>query len=429
MSTEQRTQGRGRRTKLAGAGLKIALIFAVAVITIVWKLEASGIKKPVDKAEVKAKPSSAFFMPTEAQWKNLAVEPVRLITFRTERVAEGRIAINDYKTTPVFSPYSGRVTRIFAEAGAVLQQGAPLYLIEATEFVQAQNDLTVSINGLNKAEAAYRLAKINVDRQQKLYAVQAVAKRDWEQAQSDFTAAENDLSSAKVAIEAVKNRLRILGKSAAEIDQIVAGSARINPEVAVRAPISGTLVSRKLGLGQYIQAAASDPVFTLGDLSTVWVVANVRESDAPYVHVGQTVEVKVLALPDKPVTAKIVYVAPSLDPNTHRLIARAEIDNADGSLKPEMFANIIIVAGETATAPAVPQTAIVYEGPSTRVWVVDKDRRIQSRTIAVGRASQGMVEVLRGLAAGESVVTSGALFIDRAANAETSSLELDRTNQ
>jgi cobalt-zinc-cadmium efflux system membrane fusion protein len=161
---------------------------------------------------------------------------------------------------------------------------------------------------------------------------------------------------------------------------------------------------------------ASNPVYTIGNLSTVWLIANVRETDAPLMHVGEAVEVHVLAFPGHVFNAKISWVAPSIDSNTHRLSVRADVENPRGELKPGMFANFSIITGETATAPAVPQRAIVYEGDTARVWVAEDDGTIAARSIRTGRIADGMVAILAGVSAGEKVVTSGALFIDRAAS-------------
>ncbi len=359
-------------------------------------------------------PASSGFQPTEAQWRNLKTKPVRLVTFAAEHQAEGRIAINDYKSTPVFSPYSGRVTRIFAETGATVAQGDPLYAIDATEFVQAQNDLTTAVNGRNKAQAQYRLTQINEGRQRDLFAAKAAAKRDWEQAQADFTSASNDLKTAEIGIESVRKRLRILGKPEKEIDQLTTHGGQINPEAIVEAPISGTVIQRKVSAGQYIQSGANDPVFTIGDLSTIWLVANLHETDIPFVHLGAMLKTSVLALPDKPLLAKVVYIAPMVDPATRRLTVRAEIQNPGLALKPEMFASFTIISGDPQPHPAVPQSAIIYEGSEAHVWVVGMDRRITSRKVVLGQAAGNMIEVRSGLTAGEEVVTSGALFIDRA---------------
>jgi len=189
----------------------------------------------------------------------------------------------------------------------------------------------------------------------------------------------------------------------------------------VRAPIGGIITQRQIGLGQFINstaAGASSPVYTIGDLSTVWLIANVREVDAPLMRVGEPVEVHVLAFPGRVFRAKISWVAPSIDPNMHRLAVRADVENPDGALKPGMFANFSIITGEAETAPAVPTRAIVYEGDTARVWVAGEDGTIAVRPVHTGRSTDGMVEILAGLSPGEKIVTSGALFIDRAASTD-----------
>lgn len=181
------------------------------------------------------------------------------------------------------------------------------------------------------------------------------------------------------------------------------------------APIRGIVVDRQIGPGQYAQSGASTPVFTIADLSTVWLVANVRETDASRVQRGQTVQVHVLAYPDRTFSARVVYVAPTIDPNTHRLTVRAVIDNPDGTLKPEMFANFVILTSAADQSPAVPDGAVIYEGEAAHVWVVLPDNTIAIRSIRVGRSNDGFVEVLEGLKPGDQVVIKGSLFIDRAA--------------
>src|SRR5262249_41925126 len=158
----------------------------------------------------------------------------------------------------------------------------------------------------------------------------------------------------------------------------------INPATPIYAPIAGTIVQRKVGPGQYVGSGASDPVFVIGDLSTVWVVAYIRETEAPLVHIGQAIYFTVLAYPDKAFPANISYVAAALDPTTRRLLVRATVNNSAGLLKPEMFASVKILTGEGDTAIAVPRDAIIYEGGNARVWVVRDDKAIELRRIKVG---------------------------------------------
>lgn len=158
----------------------------------------------------------------------------------------------------------------------------------------------------------------------------------------------------------------------------------MNPEAIVYAPIGGTVTQRQVGLGEYINSAASgasNPVFSIGDMSKVWLLANVHEADAPAMQLGQAVEVHVLAFPGRVFKAKPTYVAAAIDPNTHRLPVRAEVENPDGALKPEMFANFSIITGNAVTAPAVPEEAVIYEGQTARVWVAGKDKSLGLREI------------------------------------------------
>ena len=221
----------------------------------------------------------------------------------------------------------------------------------------------------------------------------------------------------------MRNRLRILGRSDAEISAFEnePNAQKMNSEALVRAPVAGTVTQRQVGLGQYINSAstgASNALYSISNLSTVWLIANVREMDAPSMHIGDPVEVRVLAYPGRVFKAKITWVASSIDPSIHRLPVRAAVENPDGALKPMMFASFGIITGGDTVAPAVPQSAVVYEGEEARVWVAHDDGTVAARSIRTGRNSNGMVEVSAGLNPGEKVVTSGTLFIDRAAQHE-----------
>jgi membrane fusion protein, heavy metal efflux system len=354
------------------------------------------------------------FRPTPAQLATLKVAPVETVTFRTEQATDGKIALNNDRTTPVFSPYSGRVTKVIANLGDDVRQGERLLAVEAVEFAQGQNDLISAVSALNTARSQLSLAQTNEQRKHALYEAKAGALQDWQQSQAELNTAQNNLRAAETALALVRNKLHILGKSDKEIAALE-NAQRVDPVSFVLAPISGRVTDRQVGLGQYIQAGATTPVYSIGDLSTVWLIANVREADAPLMRRGAPVEVHVLALPGRVFKAKLAYVAPSVDPNTRRLQVRAEVENPDGALKPEMFASFSIVTGTESASPAVPQEAVVYEGDTARVWVVQPDGSIGSREIRIGRTSNGMLEVVAGLKAGEKVVTSGTLFVDRAA--------------
>ncbi len=357
------------------------------------------------------------FRPSAAQLASLKVVPVVRAPFRTEHVTDGKIAINADRTTAVFSPYSGRVTQVLAKPGDFVKQGQPLLAVEASEFVQGQSDLLAAQATLASAQSQLSMAQTTEKRKHALFDAKAGSKQDWEQSQNDLTAAQSAYRTSEAALAAVRNRLKILGKTDAEIDAL--GRAEKMDAVAyVLAPITGTITDRQVGPGQYLQAGAANPAYTVGDLATVWLVANVRETDAPFARKGQTVEVRALALPERVFMARITYVAPSLDPATHRLAVRAEVANRDGLLKPEMFARFSIISGGVTGSPAVPESGVIYEGSEARVWILGDDGTLALRTIHPGRSANGLLEVLDGVKPGEKVVASGALFIDRAAQGE-----------
>lgn len=406
------TRALSRRTQVVVV-LILALV-AAAALGLAWL----GEHLFPGAAEVKTDANSGVppgaFRPTPAQLANLKVTPVATMVFRGEQVTDGKIAINNDKTTPVFSPYSGRVTKVIANLGDEVKQGTPLLAIAATEFAQGQNDLLSAASALETARSQFNLAQANEKRKHGLYDAKAGSLQDWLQSQTDLVSAESNLRAAETAVGLVRNRLRILGKSDAEISALETAKT-MDPVAFVVAPINGTVIDRQVGLGQYVQSNAANPVYAIGDLSTVWLVANVREVDAPRMQRGAPIEVHVLALPERVFRAKLTYVAPSVDPNTRRLPVRAEIANQDRMLKPEMFASFSISTGGESAASAVPEGAIIYEGDTARVWVAQDNGTLALRQIQTGRASNGMIEAVRGLTPGEKVVTSGSLFIDRAA--------------
>jgi cobalt-zinc-cadmium efflux system membrane fusion protein len=355
------------------------------------------------------------YTPTPAEWASLTLEPVTERIFRAETVTEGKIAVDEDRSTPVFSPYVGRVTKLLVRPGDSVTRQQPLFVIEAADTVQAQNDLVAAVTGLNKAKSALDLAQLQYKRAKDLFEGKAVPLKDYQQAEATLIQAQNDLRSSETALEASRNKLRILGFTDEAISTFQE-KGRINPETTVFSPIRGTVVQRKIGPGQYVNSGASDPVFVIGDLSTVWLTAFVRETDASKVSVGQEIAFNVLALPGRPLTARIDYVSAAIDPATRRLLVRATIDNKDGLLKPEMFANVTIYSAGDHPAIALPKQALIYEGDQVRVWVAHEDKSIELRRIKPGLTNGDLVEVEGNLQPGERIVTKGSLFIDRAAS-------------
>lgn len=358
-------------------------------------------------------PDYSFRLPV-AQARLLRIEPVGRRDFRPERMAEGRISYNEDRSTPVFAPYTGRVVRVIAQPGQQVQAGEVLFEIETTDLTQAANDMLGALDAASRARTQLTLAGRNIARQRELFAARAAARRDLEQAEADLANAEGDLRTAEATLAAARDRLRVLGRDAAAIAEIER-TRRVNAVVSVVAPLAGTVVQRRIGPNQWLGAGGSDPVYTIADLSDVWLVAGVRELDAPLVRVGQEIEVTVDALPGRSFAARIEHVGAALDPATRRMSIRAAVQDPEHLLKPEMFASFRIAVGEARNAVAVPASALIHRGAAVSLWEALDDTRFILRSVRVGLQIGGYAQITEGLEDGARVVSGGALFIDRAA--------------
>lgn len=397
-----------RNTRIILAGC-VAVIVAGSAYTLSYVGKGNAAADAIDR---QARFVDGKFYPSSAQRAALMLQRVELEKLPVEFTTEGKIGIDEDRSTAIFSPYAGRVISLLAAPGDLVKKGQPLFVLEAADSVQVQNDFISALTTLNKAKSALYLAEVLDKRMSTLYNSNIAPLKDLQQAQAGLTTAQNDVRTAQTALQAMRNRLYILGKTEAEVNKFEETGA-ITADSTVFAPLSGTILQRKTGPGQYISTNSTDPVFTIGDISTVWLIGFVRESDAPKVKLGQTIRFSVLAYPNRQFEARINYVAKMLDSGSRRLTVRATIDNAEELLNPEMFASVTIAANEGEALPTIPVDSIIYEGDQARLWVVLEDGAVVPRKIKLGAASGRRIQVVSGLTAGEQIVTRGGLFIDR----------------
>lgn len=374
--------------RIAGA----LLVLAVALFWLVPKL--IGLWTPPPPPPPAHQDGS--FEATDREWQTLRFAPAQSASIGENASSDGKIAVDDDLTTPVYSPFTGRVTRILVKAGDRVSAGQVLFAVAANEAAQSDADLAT-------AAAQLKLAAATEARQHDLYDHKGAALKDWQQAQSDLVAAQ-------AALAAAQGRRNALG------------GAVEHGEGVVRAPVSGVVTQRLIGPGQMIASASgggATQAFTISTFDKVWLVGNLREEDASRAHVGMTAEVRPLGSGEV-LHARVTYVAPTIDPNTRRLTVRAELPNPDGHLKPETFASFTLLTGNEHPALTVPEDAVIFEAQTARVWVVTdaKAHRLALRQITTGQVANDTVEVTGGLKPGETVVTAGSLFIDRGAKAD-----------
>lgn len=346
------------------------------------------------------------------QVHQLAVVPVVTDQFRIQKMAIGQIAFNEDASTIVLTPFSGRVTRLIAKIGDDVKRGDPLFEIDSPEVVQAQTDLIAALHGLEKSKSALALAQRTLDRQTGLLKDKATSMREVDSARNDFAAAESDLATAQGTLTAARNKLRVIvGRDRGEVERLERERS-VNPLITINAPIDGTVISRKVGPGQYVRSDAADSLYGIADLTTMWLKANVPENDIASVQVGQEIEVRVTALPDKVYQARIVAIGAASDSATRRVVVRSELPNPDRRLKSEMFASFKITISGGEPLPVVPIEAVIRDGETSVVWVEREPLLFARRKVKVGLERDGRVQVLEGVKAGEQVVGRGAVFVD-----------------
>jgi cobalt-zinc-cadmium efflux system membrane fusion protein len=397
-------------------GLPIVALLALGAgaLLLTWAIGSNTDMSEASEAARDTARSSRSFVPTPEQWAGVTVAPAQQRVFGSEQITQGRIAVDEHRSTPIFSPYAGRVTRLLVKPGDTVERGQPLFMVEATGMVQAQNDFMAALAATNEARSDVKLTQTVDKRLHDLSDVKAISLRERQQAQTDLTAVQNDLGDAETALKAARNRLRMLGKIEAEIATFEQ-TGRMSPDTPIAAPVGGTIVQRTAGPGEHVGTESADPVFVIGDPSRVWLVTQLRETDASEVRVGQALRFTVRAVPDRVFQANISYVATALDPATRRLLVRATVRNFEGLLKPDMLASVTILPDEGDNGVAIPRDAIIYGGSTARVWVARDDKSVETRRIKTGLRNGNMVQIVDGLRAGEKVITKGSLFIDRIA--------------
>lgn len=381
----------------------LAAIVLAAVLTL-------GRVSPMLAAESEAKGGETVRVAPD-QMHQLEIVTVQSHPFRLQKAAVGQIAFNEDTSTVVLTPFSGRVTRLIARIGDAVRRGDPLFEIDSQEVVQPQNDYIAAVATVNKARVQLDLARIAEKRGRDLYEGQAGALKEWQQAQDKLVAAENDLRASESALDAANHRLLIIGRTQAEIGKLH-GKGDINRTVAIQAPIDGTVVARRIGPGQFVRSDTGEALYTLADVSTMWLKAQVPETDIPMVRLGQELEVRVTALPGRTYRARVTTIGAASDMATHRVVVRSEIPNPDGALKAEMFALIKITTGDGETSPAVPVEAVIREPEASVVWVEREPMLFERRKVTLGIEQDNRLQIRDGLNVGDQVVGRGAIFID-----------------
>jgi membrane fusion protein, heavy metal efflux system len=335
---------------------------------------------------------------SDSQLGAISVAAVGLRDFPVEKESVGSIDFNEDLSVQVFSPYQGRIIQAFPDLGDDVKRGQVLFTIESPDFIAAQSSLISAAAVFDQTTSALNRAKT-------LYAAKGIDQNDYE------TAVANQ-ASAEGALHAARHAVAIFGKTEAEIDHLVA-SRKVETALVVKSPIAGRITARNAAPGLLEQPGNAPAPYSVADLSTVWMLANVPESEAPDFKTGQAVSVSVAAFPGRTFTGTITAIGATVDPNSRRITLRSVIRNPKHELLPNMFAAFVIRTAPPARAPAVPLNGVVREGDGTMsVWVVGSDpHRFTRRSVRIGEQRDGYDEILEGVKSGERVAVDGAIFL------------------
>jgi membrane fusion protein, heavy metal efflux system len=334
---------------------------------------------------------------SDKQASTLKSKSVELRDFALFKTAVGTIDFNEDLLVQVFSQYPGKILRANFNIGDDVKVGDILFTIDSPDLLQSESTLLASAGVLE-------LQKRVLARATMLLKAGGSAQKDVDQSTSDQQTAEGNFKAAKDSV-------RIFGKSAEEIEQILL-ARKVDSTLVVPSPISGRVVARNAAPGFLTQPGNAPAPYSVADLSTMWMLANVIETDAPAYKLGQDVEVRVPAYPDTVFKGHVTTLGSIIDPNSHRQLVRSQIDDPKHLLRSGMFASFVIRVGDPVRSLAVPANGVVREGDGTMtVWVTSDSRRFTKRTVRVGLQQDGWTQILEGLQPTEIVVTDGAVFL------------------
>ena len=306
----------------------------------------------------------------------------------------GRVTLDEHRVARIGPSISGRVVEVRAFTGRQVNKGDVLAVLNSTELSHAQADYL-------KAETQIGLQRLTAERARRLYREGIISEVTLREREAAFDEAE-------VEIHALADQLAVMGMSPDAIQKLQQ-HGHIDSTTRLTSTISGTVIERKISVGQIVEI--SDELFTVADLSSVWVAAEAPELDAYLVQVGSRVEARIPALPHEHFVGQIVFVADIVKPETRTVTVRMEVDNSHRRLKPEMLADMMITR-TSESALTIPAQAVLRVGDHDQVFVQEALDRVALRPVRLGETRAGRRQVLEGLIAGDVIVVDGAFHLN-----------------
>lgn len=372
---------------------KKTLLLALAAICTLTVLSACT-KEKVDAAATKPAADPNLVTAPDSLLPQVKLEAVGTAPVsETLRVA-GRIDFDEQRVARIGAPVTGRVVDLLANPGDSVRAGQALAQLHSVELGNAQLAYV-------KTAAQARLQAQAAERAKLLFNADVIGAAELQRRESEFAIAQAEQRAAA-------DQLRVLGVSTSSLDSI-AKSGGINSVSPVVATLSGVVVERKVAKGQVVQPA--DALYTVADLSRVWVIAQVPEAESTQVKAGQQVQIEVPALGNGPLTGKLIYVGDTVNSETRTVMVRTELENPKRELKPAMLATMLIQARPQERL-VLPSAAVVREDNADFVFVSLGEKKFRLTSVKLGPEQNGRRVVESGLQAGDQVVVEGAFHLN-----------------
>jgi cobalt-zinc-cadmium efflux system membrane fusion protein len=332
-------------------------------------------------------------MTAEMQKQNgILVGPVKTQRLAGVISATGKVEANADRIAHVSPRISGKIVAVRSSLGDSIGAGQVLVTLDSVELGEA-------LNRYHQSRTRLALAQSNMDRIKVLVEKKIAARKDILQAETDYRMAQTELHTDE-------ERLSLYGVSPSDIRN----TNHRRPLLPVRSPINGVITEKHAIVGELSDPSKS--LYSVADLSSVWVVVDINEKDLAKIHRGQTAAVFVGAFPDLKLKGHITYIADQVDPNSRTVKARIEVPNPGRKLKPEMFATIeLALAADAPPVLALPEDAVQELDGRKVVFVMEKKDEFVARPVQTGRTSGGVVEVLSGLKEGEMYAIKGSFIL------------------
>ncbi len=363
---------------------------------------ASAIAAPAPPAQ-KGLTGEVIMDPAAPELKQMTIEAVRAVPVAVDEVtATARIQANPHNVGHAVVPVPGRIVGVMAKLGDSVVQGQPLVAIESTAVAESESAFVQTEASVRQAEIALTKAEADVARITDLYQHQAVAQKEVLAAQTTAALTKASVDQALGAREQARRRLELLGLKAGEFQQ----------RIVVRAPISGKVMEVSVVEGEF-RNEINTPLVTITDLRRVWVESEVPESKIRLFRLGGIAQLELIAYPGEIFRAKVTRIADSVDSETRTIKVDAEMENATGKLRPDMFGSLRYSAGEVAS-PWIPEAAVVRLNGVDLIFLEKAPGRFASVPVELGKLQQGGFSVSKGVKVGDRIVTQGSVYLKAA---------------